>query len=248
MTDHHIHIGQFYEKYYDSHSVFEAISKAADEYGINEVHYSSTSSCRYDVELCKIEEEIEWAKKYNSSILKVQPYFWLTPNYIRSASAIEKTFEKFDYCGIKIHPVSHKWDFRNKNQRKILEKVFLIGKDRQLKVLLHTGIQNECNPFRFEKFIAEFPELFFILAHSTPLKEVKKLIDKYNNVFCDVAFCPKEYVEKVLKILPFERILFGTDFPVTHYWNPEKTTLTDQYKTDCEVLELLNKKGSCINV
>ena len=243
MTDHHIHIGQFNEVYYDSHSVFEAISKSAEKYGISEVHYSSTSSCRYDVELFRIEEEIKWAQKFNSSILKVRPYFWLTPNYVNDFFSIEKALDKFNYCGIKIHPVSHRWDFRNKKHKELFEKVFLIAEERGLSILMHSGQEKNCNPVRFEKFIDKFSGLSFILAHSSPLNAIKTLMTKYDNVFCDVAFCSKEHIERILNVIPFERILFGTDFPVTHYWNPQKISLRDQYKKDCEVLGLINKKG-----
>ena len=77
MTDVHVHIGQFNEKYYDAHAIFEAIEHTASQYGIDCIQYSSTSSCRYDVELSRIEEEIAAAQSYKSSIIKTKPYLML---------------------------------------------------------------------------------------------------------------------------------------------------------------------------
>ena len=57
MCDYHIHIGQFNEIYYDALEIFEIIEKVGSQFGINEIHYSSTSSCRDDVELEKVWEE-----------------------------------------------------------------------------------------------------------------------------------------------------------------------------------------------
>ena len=80
MTDHHVHIGQFNEVYYDAHEVFAAIEEAGAEVDVDEARFSSTSSCRDDVELSKIEEETEYALFY-SGRLKVRPYLWFVPSY-----------------------------------------------------------------------------------------------------------------------------------------------------------------------
>lgn len=241
MTDHHVHIGQFNEVYYDSHEVFEAISANAERFGINEVLYSSTSSCRYDVELFRIEEEIEYAQKFSSSVLKVQPYFWLVPKYAEENVDFEKAMEKFDYCGFKIHPISHKWNLRNVNQVKMLEKAFSYAQENNLSVLIHSGKEKCCRPERFEKFFDEFENLKFVLAHSAPISAASKMTAKHKNVFCDTAFCEEKYVRKVMEKIPKERILFGTDFPITHYWSEKKVSLAEQYKKDCEILNLLKK-------
>lgn len=238
MTDHHIHIGQFNEVYYDSHKVFEAISVNAERFGINEARYSSTSSCRYDVELFRVEEEIEYAQKFSSSVLKVRPYFWLVPKYAEKNIDFEKAMEKFDYCGFKIHPVSHHWDLRNAKQIKMLENAFSYAQKNSLSVLIHSGKENCCRPERFERFFYEFDNLKFVLAHSAPISAASKMIAKHKNVFCDTAFCEEKYVRKVFEKIPARKILFGTDFPITHYWSERKIALSDQYKKDCEVLKL----------
>ena len=66
MTDYHIHIGQFNEKYYDDLQIFETIEKLSKKTRITTVYFSSTSSCREDVKLSGIEEEINYAQCFNS--------------------------------------------------------------------------------------------------------------------------------------------------------------------------------------
>lgn len=241
MIDYHIHIGQFYETYYDSHEVFEAISRNAEQFEITEARYSSTSSCRYDVELFRIEEEIEYAQKFSSSILKVHPYFWLVPEYAEQKIDIEKSMEKFNYCGIKIHPFSHKWDLQKQNHIKLLRDAFSYANEHKLSVLIHTGVESCCSPERFENFFDKFGNINFILAHSAPLEVTAKIIEKHKNVYCDVAFCDENYIKKIKRYVPKGKILFGTDFPVTHYLAEEKLSLAEQYKYDCRILKLLKE-------
>ena len=64
MTDHHVHIGQFNEIYYDALKLFALIEKLSEKTKITEIRYSSTSSCRDDAELSKVEEEIEYAENF----------------------------------------------------------------------------------------------------------------------------------------------------------------------------------------
>ena len=74
MIDYHVHIGQFNEKYFDAHSIFGLIESTSKKTKITEVYYSSTSSCRDDVEFEKVEEEIFYAQSFSSEKLIVKPY------------------------------------------------------------------------------------------------------------------------------------------------------------------------------
>lgn len=239
MTDHHIHIGQFNEVYYDSHSVFEAISQSAEKYGINEVHYSSTSSCRYDVELFRIEEEIEYAQKFQSSILKVKPYFWAVPNYFEERIKFDRAIEKINYCGIKIHPFAHKWNLENTVHRIALEEIFSYSEKYQKSILIHTGGSDSCLPNRFESFFKNFPNAPIILAHCTPLKNTVEMLRKYPQIKADISFVESENIVKMISAGLKEKLLFGTDFPVTHYAAEKSLSLARQYESDCKILQML---------
>ena len=239
MTDHHVHIGQFNEIYYDPHEVFEAISVSCKKSGIDEVHYSSTSSCRYDVELSKIEEEIEYAQKFKSSVLKIRPYFWAVPSYFTEKVKLESIMSRFDCCGLKIHPFAHSWDFNNFKHRIALEKIFLYAQENHKLILLHTGIDKQCRAERFEMFFKEFPNARVILAHSLPLIETINIIRKYKNVYSDISFVNDLSIKKMIDAGVKGKIVFGTDFPLTNYFSDKKLSFEKQYEQDCKNLNLI---------
>lgn len=256
MTDHHIHIGQFNEIYYDAHEVFEIIEKVGAEFGIHEVNYSSTSSCRKDVELPKIEEELAYAQTFSSEKLKVKPYLWFTTNYSELGISVKSAMENFDYCGIKIHPIAHKWDFSNSKHKKSFEQIFEYSSEKKLPILIHCGISKKDHATRFEEFIKSFPDSTVILAHSNPLDITVEMLKKYPNVKSDIACVPEKNVKKLVQIIGVNscefsssdgkkeisdlKVLFGTDFPVTNYFSKivfnERKSLEEQYRKDCEII------------
>lgn len=248
MIDYHIHIGQFNEKYFDAFDVFEAIEEAGKEYGIDEIWYSSTSSCRKDVELSKIEEEIAYAQKFISDTLIIKPYLWFTTNYSDLGISIKSATQTFDYCGIKLHPFAHSWDLSNTKHKKSLEQVFEWSSYNQKYVLIHTGVSKECLPIRFEEFFANFPDAKIILAHSNPVDMTISLLKKYKNLQSDIAYSRIENIKKLLKEFSVSenKILFGSDFPITNYYSThllkENLSLISQYKKDCETSFLLKPK------
>ena len=238
MTDVHVHIGQFNDKYYDSHAVFDAIEQSAEDFGIDCVQYSSTSSCRYDVELPRIEEEIAFAQNYKSSVIKTQPYLWFTPRYARQGISVKSALQAFDYCGIKLHPIAHDWDFADSSHKKSLEEIFCCCGETHKPILIHCGVGKVQSPSRFECFIKNHPDTPVILAHSQPCNATIKMMSKYPNIKCDIAFLTTKEIQHLLFCtkrhkIDRSRVLFGSDFPITHYYNEENISLAQQYKKDC---------------
>lgn len=248
MIDYHIHIGQFNEKYFDAFDVFEAIEEAGNEYGIDQIWYSSTSSCREDVELSKIEEEIAYAQKFKSDTLIVKPYLWFTTNYSKQGITIKSATQTFDYCGIKLHPSAHCWNLDDSHHKRSLLEIFEWSSDSQKPILIHSGISKECLPNRFEEFFRNFPKANIILAHSNPIDMTISLLKEYKNLKCDIAYSRIENINKLLCVFPLSenRILFGSDFPITNYFSSHllkyNFSLKEQYKKDCGTSCLLKPK------
>lgn len=239
MTDHHVHIGQFNEVYYDALEVFNAIESNFPTTGLSEVYFSSTSSCRDDVELSKIEEETAYALQFKSDFLLVHPYLWFVPKYAEQKISVKSAMSSFDYVGFKLHPFAQKWDLENPVHIKCLKDIFEYAAEYKKSILIHSGI-NESNPLRFEQFFKDFPNAKVILAHSKPPEIVASLLNKYKNVFCDSAYAEKKNLKIVCKnINDKTKILFGTDFPLTNYYGERlfgnKITLQQQYKKDFEL-------------
>lgn len=236
MTDCHIHIGQFNEVYYDALEVFNAIEANFSMTDVSEVHFSSTSSCRNDVELSKIEEETAYALQFKSQILTVKPYLWFVPKYAEQKISVKSAMKTFDYVGFKLHPFAQKWNLENPIHKKCLEDIFEYASENKKLILIHSGI-DESNPLRFEQFFRNFPDAKVILAHSNPPEIVANLVNKYKNVFCDTAYAEKKNLKTVSqKVEDESKILFGTDFPLTNYFGKclfnKDLTLEKQYEKD----------------
>jgi len=68
------------------------------------------------------------------------------------------------------------------------------------------------------------------------------MLEKYPNVSCDTSFVPQEHIRQIVSAGYGDRVLTGTDFPITHYFRtkyPEEgqdnnITLREQYKQDIE--------------
>ena len=238
MIDHHIHIGQFNEVYYDALEMFAIIEKLSSRTGIMEVRYSSTSSCRDDVELSGIEEEIAYAQIFESNTIKVFPYLWFVPKYAEQGINVETAAKSFDYCGIKLHPMAQNWNEENPSHFEALHQIFCWADDKKKYVLIHCGTQKCDIPSRFERFFGEYKNAMVILAHSNPVAETAEMVNKYDNVFCDTACLEIENLKKLKSLVHDNRkILFGSDFPISHYFSTHlfgKTySLEDEYLKDC---------------
>lgn len=240
MTDHHVHIGQFNEVYYDAHEVFAAIEEAGAEVDVDEARFSSTSSCRDDVELSKIEEETEYALFY-SGRLKVRPYLWFVPSYAERGISVFSAAKSFDYCGIKLHPFAQAWDFSNPIHKKCMDEIFAWSSLNKKPILVHAGTHPSDHPTRLAPFARDFPESTLILAHSNPVRETAELVNANRNIFCDIAYiAPERLAELRSRVRDRQKILFGTDFPVTAYFGERlfgrKLGLVEQYREDLRLL------------
>lgn len=246
MTDNHIHIGQFKDTYYDPVEIADIVLSSE----IDGFSFSSTSSCIDNIEYREIEKEI---KSFYSNTMyseeMVRPFFWYIPEYIHQGISSENAFSEIAYKGIKIHPYVQNWDFGNTQHLGALHHLFEYAAQNNVPILIHTGHSGIDCADRFEDFIAEYEEASCVLAHCRPLDTTIKMLQKYDNAFCDTAFVPKEDVQIIIDSGFIDRILFGSDFPITHYFKthypqPDENpniTLAEQYAVDIADWETMLK-------
>lgn len=246
--DTHIHIGQFKEIYYDPLEIVEAVMSC----GIQEMSFSSTSSCIDNIRYTEVEEEIlNLFCKVSYSFEIIRPFFWYVPDYINQKISIENACNIIPYKGIKLHPYINHWDFSDYRHMEILHSLLDYAVKNSLPVLIHTGESGRDSADRFESFFAEYKTVQFILAHCRPLDTTIFMLEKYRNVFCDTAFVPCSHIKKVIFAGHKEKILTGTDFPITHYYSthyPQKQedqniTLRNQYAQDITYIDECMKGG-----
>jgi predicted TIM-barrel fold metal-dependent hydrolase len=180
--------------------------------------FSSTTSCKTGVRYTEVEKEILVFLSRTVYAPHIQPFLWDIPDYIGQDIRIEKYFETVPYKGIKIHPFAHSWDFTNTSHLETLHSLFDYAARGGLPVLIHTGYSGVDDAGRFERFFCEYPRAKCILAHCRPLEATLEMLEKHKNVYCDTAFVPEDAVREIVSRGFGERILCGSDFPITHYF------------------------------
>ncbi len=235
FADFHVHFGQFYDVYYQPATVIKTLAQN----GIKMAWCSSTTSLSWNsIEeknyiLTHIEEEINealaMAKKFGISLV---PLFRVSPKSI-DGKHIADIMACSNYKGFKLHPK----DEENDNEtfiKAIMGEVCQYASAHLMPILIHTGIDSVDSPKRFEYLFSEYKNVKFVLAHCKAVNEIIELFSKYNNVFGDTAFCPEENYKLICNAGFENRIQFGTDFPITHWYENEyqgiKNNLSKSYK------------------
>jgi predicted TIM-barrel fold metal-dependent hydrolase len=156
---------------------------------------------------------------------------------------IETAMRDLPYKGIKIHPYAHQWDFGNPKEMNVLHALFDFAGCNKLPVLIHTGMSGVDSANIFEGFFSEYKQKHCILAICSTLYQTIDLMKNYMNVYCDTAFVSEESILKIMDTGMGTRIIFGSDFPITHYFSThnhddmKELSLRDQYQEDIKHME-----------
>lgn len=234
-VDYHVHIGQFRDIYYQPYSVVEVLYKN----GIKEAWISSTSSCIdwstreeknrvIDHIEAEIEEALSAAQEFG---IKVLPLYWVIPQRYKENESIESIMNNSHYKGFKLHPKMNDWEQDPEMISKMLHEVCAYADKYNLPILIHTGYDAIDTPSRIEEYFSLYSGVKFILAHCKATEEVIELFSKYDNVFGDTAFCPSESYTAICRAGFKDKMLFGTDFPITH-WFDNKFNCDEKFSKD----------------
>lgn len=149
-----------------------------------------------------------------------------SPDYILSL----RNYMSSGCKGIKIHPVLQKIHPEDKRIYNLLEEFA----EYNLPVYFHSGparvsfvkteIETYAHPRNFLKILGDFPKINFIFAHMG-LKYYDAVIEmsvKYKNLFFDTSFQSKDKVLKAFYRAGPERIIYGSDFPLSGMKAPIK--------------------------
>lgn len=240
MIDAHIHIGQFEENYYTARDIFEILLESGVEYFV----YSSVSSCIEGIKYSEIEKEIDniySVLNYNPD--KVKPLLWIVPEYFKQGFDLDK-FGELPYCGFKIHPRAHNWDLTDTKTIDICVQIFSFSEKQKVPILIHTGEDEIDRASKFQTYFEKYRNATIVLAHGRPFEDTLIMLERYPNVYVDTAFMPVETVIKIINKGFIGRIIFGTDFPITNYFNKfrQKLSLKESYQKDLCSINTLGKE------
>ena len=216
MTDHHTHIGQFYDLYTSPSELVRMV----DVVGVEQFATSSTTICEgnYRKVLAEMSELVGMAGN------RVLPVLWILPQMLSDGGLQQFLDSGIQWKMLKIHPQLHplSWHCGSRN----LQKVIRLAKRLQLPLMIHTGEFAGCYPFLFERSIRNNPSVTFILAHGRPLDETVNMLQRYPNVLTDTAFMPIEHIAELCCLNLSHRILWGSDIPIPHYYNRKEDCVT----------------------
>jgi predicted TIM-barrel fold metal-dependent hydrolase len=244
MTDFHIHVGQFHERYYDPALVLETVFQA----GVEELVFSSTTSCKADVRYTQVEKELARALK-NCPAGRARPLFWYIPSYKRQGVSVETAMTGLSYSGFKLHPRAQLWDMTNSAHLDALHGLFDFADRGALPVLIHTGPDKMDEAALFSAFFGHYPRARFILSHARPLDQALSLMTEHPNVYCDTAFVSLGSIRRITACGLAAKIVPGSDFPITHYFRAavdaagKRCSLKEQYGKDVTHLRLYTSSG-----
>jgi len=224
LTDFHVHVGQFREIYYNPHSIASLI---LDKTGIGKIAVSSTSAGDPVYDPGKILNEIaQLFKQYGKRIIH---FFWVHPEFLPDDYFWRSL--KIPVHGLKVHQQLFNWQ-KNPNS---LERVFNIAQERNLPLLIHTGYDSICSAGKYKSLIAKYQSVNITLAHGRPINEALSCLEECSNAWIDTSFMSDTDLEILIKRGFQDKIIFGTDFPIT-------TLFDDTINSDIEHYRLLLKQ------
>ena len=253
MHDIHTHIGQFYQTKYDFHNIFMALKNN----GITETTFayltplftdSAPAIEFYNAMTQETKAALDFAKKID---LKVNPLYWIDPMVLFCGITLESILNDLDYKGLVVHPFLNDWNPSDEKRANLLTQIFEFAEKKNYEIYFHTGCSERDNPLNFEKWFVEYPQVKVHLAHCKDPEPIIKLFSKCKNLVGDTAFCPQDSYEAICKAGFKDRMFFGTDFPISHWYqhyrdgifSSDEKSLTESYrKTLKEYEEILSMK------
>jgi predicted TIM-barrel fold metal-dependent hydrolase len=124
----------------------------------------------------------------------------------------------------KIHTRSQGVALDSVEMERTLQILTKLNQQADYPLLIHSEVRK--NPKYFEMWhsvAGMYPNIPFIIAHfgstyfikdltNDVLGGFKWLLDRHKNIFCDISVCGIGVVEKVLEVLPSDRLIWGSDF------------------------------------
>lgn len=152
-----------------------------------------------------------------------------------------REIEKLELLGVKLIPTLQ--FFNPLREKKKLKEIFDFCEEHDKIVIYHTGcdpylwenprFSENANPIYLERYVREYKNVEFVLAHMGSysskypgiwFREAIEIGKKYSNVWFDISAVPyllleKNYVEVICREIGWDRVLFGSDYPVVYNSN-----------------------------
>lgn len=210
VHDSHVHVGQFENLYFSPQEVVDFMDKVyVDKFAV-----SSTTVCaeEHEKSISEIKELINIASD------RVIPVLWVTPRVFRENLLSVYTTSGINWRCVKVHGLQN-WTFSE------IETIANSTQKMRLPLLLHTGGAPQCDAGQYYSLCKEYNNQRIILAHSRPCDETINIMMDCKNAWADTAFTPITDIIKMIEAGLDERILWGSDYPIPHWFYPRRNIL-----------------------
>lgn len=213
MTDSHVHIGWFVDRYHSPVDVTVALRNV----GVDSILVSSTSTCAEEYEL--VINEMSWlVEEWGDKLI---PALWVTPKMIECNALDYMIASGIQWGAIKMHWQAHPDFFYNEQ---LTESILNDCRLSRLPILMHTGMSPECEAKVFKSVISNHSERTFILAHGRPVDDTIEILCSHSNAYVDTAFMPIPDILKLVSLGLEDRVLWGSDCPINEHFVPDIAT------------------------
>jgi len=202
LTDIHTHFGSFGEYYYPLKEVIQELKNV----GVKRVAMMPAIPLKDDLHI-PLNHDILPALEISD--IEVIPILFTSPAMIEQDPLFKKV-KDIPYKFIKIHPYGHNWG----KYPHLIDIILEHAKNINIPIMIHTGY-DESEPKNFQDWFKKYPKTEFILAHGKPADQAKEMLENYKNVWVDISFMNINGIQLIATKENNNRILFGTDIPIT---------------------------------
>jgi uncharacterized protein len=204
--DMHGHFGNL-ENFYIPENTAEKMIKAMDRIGIYQTWISSLPALVADMR----GGNREVAVAVRSYPKRFKGYAVFNPNFAeQSTGELKRCYQEYGFRGIKIHCYFHESSVGGPGY----EPVWKFASEKKIHVLAHVLPQDMPH---VERILKNYPDLIMIIAHinQPEFEPCMNAVSSHPNLYCDMVSSSFPYgiVERLVKTVGSEKVLFGTDMP-----------------------------------
>lgn len=213
IIDAHAHVGKL-STFDIQGGLIDDFIKQMDHIGINQAVISPHLGLKFDAQRSN-DYTAECIRKYPSRIIGMAT---INPNRPEEViPELERCFDKLNMTIIKLHPEEAKCPM----DRSVYQRVYDFAGERGVPILNHDWQSHK----RLESLAAKYQNVNFLQAHNGGNWDAHKedpyfpIVRDMENVFLDTCASPVFYgaLEKIVKLIGIDKILFGTDAPFLNF-------------------------------
>ena len=212
IIDFHTHVGKA-DPWYKSQKLQEEKKEKLVDDLLNEMKRNNVNKSvvitAYKLPHKLKDANLELSQSIKNHKDKLIPFAWLDPRIEDSSETLELLVEKHGFKGLKLHPLLNGYYLSNEVVFPLIEKSIELS----IPVLIHTGY-GVLGDVNLVSVIAKaYTDARLVIGHMIE-PDCINVAKRHENVFLETSDAPHlKVIEKAVKVVGAEKILYGTDYP-----------------------------------